>query len=45
MEIKVPDINVDVKEDEQVVDSFNLKDLIQSIVDFILKILKFEFDM
>ncbi len=45
MNINVPDILVDVKEDDAVVDQFNLKALVQTIVDFILKILKFEFDM
>lgn len=38
------DIIVDVKgEDEAVVDSFNLKDIINTIIAFIAKILKFEF--
>ena len=36
---------VDVKdENEAVVDSFNLKNIINMIIEFIAKILKFEFD-
>lgn len=45
-DIKVTDdVIVDVYEDDAKVDSFNLKDLINTIIEFIKKILKFEFEM
>lgn len=44
-DIKVEnDVIVDVYEGEEKVDSFNLKDLLNTIIEFIKKILTFEFD-